>query len=84
MKRRVLVRNEPPASLRVFEPPNALRDEAEVAVALEALAAWREARKRYYADHGWPSDFVGMLQEHVQVSHTLLAESGPGRASSAE
>ena len=66
MRRRHTVLHEPPAHLRVFNPCG-LDDRGLD----EALTAWREARKRYYAEHGWPGGFLVMLQQHVAVARQL-------------
>ncbi len=66
MRRRHTVLHEPPAHLRVFNG-RGLDDPGLD----EALTAWREARKVYYAEHGWPGGFLVMLQQHVAVARQL-------------
>ncbi len=66
MRRRHTVLHEPPAHLRVFTG-HGLDDHGLD----EALTAWREARKAYYAEHGWPGGFLVMLQQHVAVARQL-------------
>ncbi len=66
MRRRHTVLHEPPAHLRVFNPRGP--DDAALD---EALTAWRQARKAYYAVHGWPGGFLVMLQQHVAVARQL-------------
>lgn len=66
MRRRRTVLYEPPAHLRVFTGRGL--DDAALD---EALTAWREARKTYYAEHGWPGGFLVMLQQHVAVARQL-------------
>lgn len=72
MRRRHTVLHEPPAHLRVFNG-GGLDDRGLD----EALTAWREARKAYYREHGWPGGFLVMLQQHVAVARQLdRADSG--------
>jgi len=66
VRRRVVGQHEPPAHLRVFNP-RGLDDRGLD----EALTAWREARKAYYAEYGWPGGFVVMLQQHQAVRSAL-------------
>ena len=64
--------NEPPASLRVFEPPNGLHDETAVSAGWEAFASWKQARRAFHDGHGWPSGFSEMLREEIGVRRALL------------
>jgi len=63
----VAVVNEPPASLRSFDPAG-LTDEALG----DAFAQWRAARRGFRDEHGWPGGFLLELQQTYDIRRRVL------------
>lgn len=75
--------HEPPANLRAFDPAQWADAEWESPgqgyagsdefwIVQLRLRAWTRARLDYAAVHGWPTDSVEMIGEHVRVRRAMV------------
>lgn len=74
-RRRPVAAGGPPVELREFDPElwaGAAPDGDGSAPADLAFAAWRQARDRWRATHGWSGDSVAFAQEEVAAVLTRV------------